>query len=399
MVVARALAPLVDMQTRVAMAFLGACLPLGCSPPASEAGSRTNAPFARPLLRGDPAPSSGRTASGSSEPEGRPPSRSLAVMTQNMFQGTELGEAIAARDAGSFRAAVTTDLRQVEASRILERATAIAAAIADAEPDLVGLQEAALWRTGALGRPPATTVAYDALQAVLDELQTRGRPYLAIAVATNVDVEAPSTLGIDVRFTDRVAILVRSRRDPELEMSNPQTGNYDARPTVPTFLGPLPIPDGWASIDARWRSRAFRFVTTHLSGIAKFVRSVQRDELLARLAQTRTPVILAGDFNVDAESAGAESDSTAGSVLGGGFVDAWATTRSGDPGYTCCQHIPDLSNAASTLSRRIDYIFVRGAIRVDECRLTNHQERDRTPSGLWPSDHAGVLATVHLVRE
>ncbi len=96
------------------------------------------------------------------------------VLTQNMFQGTEVGEAIAAKDVPSFLQAVATDFQQVQASKIPERTAAMAAEIADSEPDLVGLQEVALWRTGAFGVPPATAVAYDMLQSLLDELTVRG---------------------------------------------------------------------------------------------------------------------------------------------------------------------------------------------------------------------------------
>jgi hypothetical protein len=39
-------------------------------------------------------------------------------------------------------------------------------------------------------------------------------------------------------------------------------------------------------------------------------------------------------------------------------------------------------------------ILFRGAIDVDDVELVGDKQADRTPSGLWPSDHAGVVATL-----
>jgi hypothetical protein len=58
---------------------------------------------------------------------------------------------------------------------------------------------------------------------------------------------------------------------------------------------------------------------------------------------------------------------------------------------TCCQ-AENLLNLDSILSERIDVIFMHGApggtVKVN---VTGNDESDRTPSGLWPSDHAGVV--------
>ena len=50
------------------------------------------------------------------------------------------------------------------------------------------------------------------------------------------------------------------------------------------------------------------------------------------------------------------------------------------------------------LNRRIDHVFIRegdgfAPIQAD---VVGEEEADRTPSGLWPSDHAGVTASVRL---
>ena len=55
-----------------------------------------------------------------------------------------------------------------------------------------------------------------------------------------------------------------------------------------------------------------------------------------------------------------------------------------------------LDNPVSKLDERIDYVFVRDA-DVRECRVVGDQPEDRTrPGGIWPSDHAGVVARIEF---
>jgi len=65
------------------------------------------------------------------------------------------------------------------------------------------------------------------------------------------------------------------------------------------------------------------------------------------------------------------------------------------PASTCCQE-SFLLNPGSTLSRRIDLVLVRGDFAVLGIDVVGGESSDRTPSGLWPSDHAGVVATLRL---
>jgi len=63
-----------------------------------------------------------------------------------------------------------------------------------------------------------------------------------------------------------------------------------------------------------------------------------------------------------------------------------------DPGPTCCQ-ADDLMNETSRLTGRIDMVFHRGDLTPTTASVVGNQPEDRTPSGLWPSDHAGVVTT------
>src|SRR5437660_12713292 len=79
--------------------------------------------------------------------------RLATVMTYNIYQGTELEHVLAATDLTSFVAGVSTDYANVIATSFPERAQAIAAEIAQNQPDLVALQEVALWRTRVPSNP------------------------------------------------------------------------------------------------------------------------------------------------------------------------------------------------------------------------------------------------------
>ena len=324
--------------------------------------------------------------------------RGVRLITQNMDVGSSFNSLIAAQNPQQVLAAVATIYNNILARKPVERAAAMAREIARSRPDLVTLQEAALLRTGNRGAP-STTMQVDLLQSLLDELDRLEQRYVAVAILPGFDAQVPSPLGFDVRVTFQDAILVRADSLPgEIEVSNLQIEQFGVKLAVPTTLGPFLDPRGWASVDVTLGGRRFRLVTTHLDSSDPRIRVAQARELLSTAANTSLPVVFAGDFNIAADTSLDPSFAGYQAMINAGFSDAWLSKRSLEPGYTCCQ-AENLLNPTSLLSHRIDLILVRGALGVKDISLIGDQPSDRTSSGLWPSDHAGVAVTLQLTSQ
>ena len=160
---------------------------------------------------------------------------------------------------------------------------------------------------------------------------------------------------------------------------------------------------GYVALDAKVKGREYRFVNTHLEvwfpEPIPNIQGAQAFELATVLASETKPIILVGDFNSSPEDPPAALPPY-WIMRAAGYEDAW-TRRVGrpDPGFTCCQN-EFLTNEESELDERIDLIFVRNDTDFPafsdlgpvKARVLGARERDKTPSGLWPSDHAGVAA-------
>jgi endonuclease/exonuclease/phosphatase family metal-dependent hydrolase len=315
-------------------------------------------------------------------------------MTQNVYEGTNYEELAAATTVPEFLAAVTATFQGIAATKPAERAADIAREIARHKPDLVGLQEVSIVRTGTT--PPATTVQSDLLQLIRDELAKLKQHYALVAIVPKLDAEAPSTLGFNVRLTGQDAIL--ARQDPDLKLSNVQVKNFTTNLVFPSIAGPIVFKRGWASVDVRMAGRTFRFATTHLEPTVPAIRLAQANEFIQGIG-TAFPVIVVGDFNAVPTD---PSDPTYQTFQLANFDDAWALRRPFNPGSTCCQD-GDLMNPKSLLSVRLDWVLFRGKFRGDfhplDAELIGDRRNDRTPSGLWPSDHAGVVVKLRLPHQ
>jgi len=330
--------------------------------------------------------------------------RIVTVMTHNVYNGVD-AELSAVAGSASFPALlhnVAAVYQAYFARNFPERAAAIAAEVEATRPTLIGLQEAILVRTQTPPdgpATPATTVALDYVQILLNALAARGLHYEVVVQSINFDAELPSELGFDVRHTDREVILARSDlKTSDLKLSNAQGGNFVTNCAIPSpVTGPITIRRGWVAVDVKIRGKSFRLISTHLDNGCPMpdpfaVQEAQAAELLSGPAATKLPVVLVGDFNSPGDGSGA----TYNSIIAAGFDDAAVEAGIGSLA-TCCQ-AADLLNSGSTLTQRIDFVLFRGAFSVHGAVTIGDSQADRTPSGLWPSDHAGLAATLELAH-
>ncbi len=340
------------------------------------------------------------------------------VMTRNLYLGADLAPAIGAPDLPSFVEGTGAVLRQVTATNFPVRAKGLAAEILDAKPDLVGLQEVALWRTGPASLAPlvggpktATTVRYDFLEILLAELNDCDEHYVPVVVQEEFDFEAPadenevagdgpapiSNAELNARLTMRDVILMRV--DAGVRVANPDGGNFQNLLTLPVVGTPVAVTRGWTRVDARVRdSRWFRFVNTHLEAfdppqLVPSIRAQQAAELVAPggPATGKLPVVLVGDLNSDDDTVAPGDQQAYRVLLAAGFVE-----RSTNEPSCCIESSYDLrSGTADEFDHQVDHIMTNAPaiVRLVESFVTGLE----MVNGYWDSDHAGVFSALRIL--
>jgi endonuclease/exonuclease/phosphatase family metal-dependent hydrolase len=340
----------------------------------------------------------------------------VTVMSRNVYHGVdaEFAQAIAA-PRELFFIKVAAVFNGYHQRNFPERAAGLAAEIEETQPDVVGLQEVVMVRTDTPADGPATPaeqVSLDYLQILLDKLQARGLNYAAVVQSINFDIEAPADENsdgrpdFDLRHTDRIAMLIRTDGKSSLEVLDKDSDHFQTTSncklrTASNPTQPIEIVRGWTSVDLSIQGKAVRFINTHLDGDCSdpAFQLAQAQEILDGPVQEakdkNLPVVLLGDLNSKADGSGTPTYSD---LLEVGFADAWAEVGRGS-GFTCCQD-DDLLNKVSHLSDRRDFVlFGNGSFQTTEVEVVGASPADRTPSGLWPSDHAGVAAKLRLLSE
>jgi endonuclease/exonuclease/phosphatase family metal-dependent hydrolase len=336
--------------------------------------------------------------------------RELSVMSRNLYVGADVAPivgAVLSGDSTTILTTVTQTWQNVLATNFPARADLLAAEIDAAQPDLIGLQEVSLWRTGAPDRffgnaTRAEQVELDYLQILIDELDSRGLHYGVVAVTNNFDDEFTGSIsGVlnpadfrDIRLTDRDVILARTDLPTsQMKLSNVQAHNFVVNVQIPLGGGQVfNVLRGWNSVDVQTRGKDVRFINAHLEADVPIVQVLQAQELIAGPANTSMNVVMAGDFNSPADGSGTPTYSL---LIASGFTDAWTQTQPGDAGYTY-GNTADLLNpvALSFQPQRIDLVLFKGDVTAQS--MDRVGDDVRTASGLWPSDHAGVVATLGI---
>lgn len=331
--------------------------------------------------------------------------RSITVLSRNLYYGADLDAIfVPGADIGELAEEAWAT---IQFTNFPARAQALANEILMLQPHLVGLQEVTTYTILSTGFQVLGQL--DFLAQLLQATAALGLDYrLAIRVpSTTFTAPVGSVANPDfyVHYQDSDAILYRG--DVEIVPGSPRGGLYAAR--VPLPVG-IDLTHTWQWVDAVVANQTVRFANTHLEtqGFAA-VQEAQTAELLQRLAGSPLPVILVGDFNSAANpSAPADRKTgTYGMLLGAGYVDLWTHEGPRDRGLTCC-HASDLTNAVASFDQRLDLVLARnveqggGFAGGTALVVTGEEAGDRFTLGpgysLWPSDHAGIAASVWLPK-
>jgi endonuclease/exonuclease/phosphatase family metal-dependent hydrolase len=375
-----------------------------CLPALAGAHGRAHAPKVHPAH--------GHHGHGHSGHHGHPGDhgrgKEVNVMTRNLYLGADLGPAIAATTPDELSAANGQILREVVHNDFPTRAKGLAQELLTEKPDLVGLQEVALWQTTPLS-PAATPVSYDYLPELLAELNKGGPRYDVVVVQEEFDLEAPADynglpndgplpgfpnaemLG---RLTMRDVIL--ARHGAGVQTWNAEGGNFSTLLEVPILDQPQPIKRGWTETDAKVRgSHPFHFVNTHLEAFQPLIREAQAKELVAPggPATSSLPVVLLGDLNSDDDTVSFPDTLAYEALLAAGFVE-----RSTNVPLSCCLKSSLLGAAdggsVTNFDHQVDHVMTNdpGDIELRDSEVTGLLP----VNGFWNSDHAGLFSALRF---
>ena len=373
----------------------------------------------------------------------------IVVMTQNQYLGADLTPIITAETGAEYAAAILVAIESIANNNIPERAEALAASIVERDAHLVGLQEVFAFNCTSNpyfpwpypGEPCDlfSAAMNDHLQLTEAALADQGAEYVAKAVVYNLVLPTPEMVALQIPglpvFLDESGVpaafigvidrdVILARRDiaddtspvPFPAVCSKPSGdgcNYfyiaeaeidlDGEGGNPPLT--IPVERGFVGVDTEVDGEFYRFVNTHLElrypspvEDARIIQALQAAELIETALAVHPPereLLIVGDINSSPEDEPVETSFGAAYPpylqLSEYFADTW-DLRPGKPlGHTCCEEA-DLSNSDSQLYERIDVIFSLNVPSRVKANLLNNDPVDKTASGLWPSDHATVVA-------
>jgi endonuclease/exonuclease/phosphatase family metal-dependent hydrolase len=373
------------------------------------------------------------------------PAPTVKVMTRNLYLGADIMRPIGAVSSvpkddpscpegsqcyqlkvlNAFANAndVTRDI--VDATDFEARAELLASELVANKPDLVGLQEVALWRSGPFESPlsqqfltpNATTVDYDFLQILLDDLAAQGVVYKARSVNKLADVEGPAYEGSfgsqtnarDVRLTMRDVILVREGSTAKYVKGSATKDTYDDMLSFSVSGKTFEFKRGYQYVDMTSGDKKFRFINTHLEAFSSDIAYKQAQQMLDAAGSYKGTTILTCDCNSDPVN-GTIKTSIGDTkrhwapyyliVRAGGFNDTWLQWAPPEEGFTSGLSETVDDETAVDFDHRIDMVFARTGngdkLPVLSGVVTGNEVTDRNADGLWPSDHAGVVMKLRL---
>jgi Endonuclease/Exonuclease/phosphatase family len=374
------------------------------------------------------------------KPKKKGKGQQLTVMTRNLYLGADLSPALTAPGLDQAIDAGGEIVRQVHRTQFpTVRAQLLANEIKKRKPDIVGLQEAAWWRTGPLVLDPAVVtnptaqttdpLGGDFITELLGQLNKakkkgkkgkKGKPplrYKVAVVKTEFDAELPvnddgqgsGLAGADhnERLTMRDAILVRKG----VKTSNASSGTFNAllRVQLAGFLN-VDVTRGWTALDARVGGKKVHVVNSHFEAFDSAasntgsdgqtypkggIREAQAKQLIAPggPASSKLPTLLIGDFNSDSPVHGDQVDPGDALAFRALLAGGWSSRAITPPPFGCCVQDPNLTNPSTVgVDHRVDHIMSRGKkVRFKKGGLTSTYA-----NGLWSSDHFGVWSQLQV---
>ncbi len=344
----------------------------------------------------------------------------ITVMSQNLYLGVDLGVLLTATTPEQ----IAVGLQQLVTTNALDatnpalgprRMLDIAMSIADEAPHLVGLQEVSHYTFTFADNSQVVLDFRAVLEGLLNYLHATGYTPYTWSWEVNQLVAAPTINlpvmgGIAVDFVDSDAILVRN----DVSVTGTPVGEtFDAVQMFNVFGTVFPFYRGYGAVTVEVEGHELVFANTHLE-VQQFedVQVAQTAEFIEFIDDQSLPVIALGDFN-SAANHDAPEDQTSGSyrmLVKAGLADFWLREAHSVGGVTCCQ-AGDLTNPTSELTQRLDLILAdwgpAGFGGQSTMHVVGEEPADRIaftavspfggdpfPLALWPSDHAGVVATL-----
>ena len=360
----------------------------------------------------------------------------IKVMSRNLYLGADVGVALA--KIPNMPAAAQFMWDQVQKTDFSQRKKILADQIRSESPDVIGIQEATIWYCKAHFWSGKTEV-FNFTQELLAELggdyiiaekdgtQANNPGYSIGPIPFLTKVHDPKTFqslfgqnDADCGFQIGDALLIKK----SLAQYVNQVGNSEYKAVYKVVPTLMEIYRGYSWADITVQGTNVRFVTTHLESLwdaNKVPKAAdQARQLVDDLKNTKSPIVVIGDFNSDprdprpleAPNPGEQPTASEKCPAGATVCNAYKVMReagftdsgpdASDPstyswGMNALLTGPDSKRAQAALTMgnklgftdRLDYIFVKNGVNV----LTSKMIGQTAPYG---TDHAGVVTELNI---
>jgi endonuclease/exonuclease/phosphatase family metal-dependent hydrolase len=365
----------------------------------------------------------------------------VKVMTRNLYLGADLNRALDDTNTTDLAIDAQIILSTVQATDFPDRAKLLAKEIAKNKPDLVGLQEVALWRRDTIPNPsppsgvpplgdgpltPATTVDYDFLALLMKQLKKQGSDYRVVRVQKEADVEVPAANACpsepdgpvcDGRLTMRDAILARNGKKADVKTKFEDSSHYDRQLVIEDIAGTtldISFNRGWQYTEANVRGTKFRFVNTHLESADPdgTIREDQASELTAPFPPSSPPgpateqsagmpVVAVGDYNTDNDTVSGVDQLGYQALLDGGLIEMSTGPTAPDAENSCCIGTETIDNsppgALADFDHQVDHVFTTSPdVEPLSTKVVGKDPSEFNQFQLWPSDHGGLVTKLQF---